>query len=287
MHEKMTDQPSTTDLLAVVKAKVLALASCGDDEHVKATAKAAVAEALNNLLMLVAKAPKEVMTASVRSDLDTAILGHVEELKWPLLRGLMRCSLYRAYLGLPCTMEQTRKYFTSISANKTKDILEEGLGASLASCEDSLELQWVEEVLVFMTGAGRFKKDLGGFELKGPGKNICKKMINQAKKRRRALDGGIQCVRHGGNCNTGKGAVKIERDFRLDECERQSKSKAQIETIFDQALKLKEQDTSTSTPEEQASADADYSKKYQQHMSNLQQQKETRLKAVQRSSASS
>jgi hypothetical protein len=276
------DCPCATDLLALVKSKVSEQAACGDDKDAKALAKAALIKALNNLLMLVAKAPTEDMTAAVRSDLDAALLADSDGLKWPLLKGLMCCPVYRAYLGLPNTMEQTRRFFTNMSANKTKEILEEGLGASLASCNDSLELRWVEEVLVFMTGAGRFKKDLGGFELKGPGKNICKKMINQAKKRRQTLDGGIQCVRQGGS-KAGNGAVKIERDFRLDECDRAKSRSTGIETIFDQALKLKEQNAkAVKSEEEQASEDADYAKMHHQHLDNLQQQKETRLKAIQK-----
>lgn len=252
------------DLLAIVKEKVAEQAACGDDKDAKAAAKAALGEALNNLLMLVAKANKDQMDASVRSELDTALLADAEGLKWPLLKGLKWCILHRAYLGLPNTMEQTRRYFTNISANKCKEILEEGLSADLAKCEDSVELRWVEEVLVFMTGAGRFKKDLCGFELKGPGKNICKKMINQAKKRKQVLDGGIQCVRQGGK-TSGKGSGEIVKDFRLDEVERSTARTTGIETIFDQALKL---------------SDEEYAQKHVKHMDNLQQQKESRLKAT-------
>jgi len=67
------------------------------------------------------------------------------------------------------------------------NIMEEGLNKDLIACLEPQTLQWVEQVLVFMVGAGRFKKDLGGFELKGPSKNKVKAAINLVKKRRKEL----------------------------------------------------------------------------------------------------
>lgn len=244
----MDSAGAALELLADVKARLAdsVSAACDhDDKAAKASAKAALEESVWALLRLISQAPKEDLPASVRSELDMALLEDAVALKWPLLKGLKYCALYRAYLGLPNTMEQTRKHLTLVSASKCSEILGKGgLGADLTACQDAQELRWVNDVLVFMSGAGRFKKDLGGFELKGPSMNSCRQATNQAKKQLQLLEQGeISKVQNKGDeerkTRLGVGAVYIERDYRLDDAKRAAANAAEMETIFDQAIQLK------------------------------------------------
>ena len=65
--------------------------------------------ALFQLLLHVSQASKDELDLGKRQALDNSI-HNVVELKWPLLRALEDPSKYRAFLGLPRTMEQTRIY---------------------------------------------------------------------------------------------------------------------------------------------------------------------------------
>jgi hypothetical protein len=234
----------TIDLLAVLKTKIHAqtAASDGDHDDIK-EAKAATAMALNDLLLRVSQTAKEEMVEKTRLELDAALFDDREGLKWPLLNALKCCALYRAFLGLPQTLEQTRRFFTNVSANKMSNILEEGLiGQDLLSstCHHNTQtLQWVEQVLVYLTGAGRFKKDLGGFDLKGPAKNKVKCAINQVKKHRQELEKTVQTQMKSQSLPIKVQGAEMPRDFRLDDKDRESARVSGIEAMVDQALSVK------------------------------------------------
>jgi hypothetical protein len=219
----------------VLKTKIGQTASDEDDKE----AKAATALALNNLLLRVSQTNKEEMAEKTRLELDAAIFDDREALKWPLLNALKCCAHYRAFLGLPQTLEQTRRFLTCVSANKMGNILEEGLGQDLSTCHNPQTLQWVEQVLVYLTGAGRFKKDLGGFELKGPAKNKVKAAINQVNKRRKELEKTLDTQTKSQSHPINAQDAEMVRDVRLDEQDRESARVSGIESMFDQALSLK------------------------------------------------
>jgi hypothetical protein len=212
--------------------------ACEGDGAQLPGAKSACADALHSLLAFVASAPKDELSAAVRAEIDSSIFDDAATLKWHLLRGLQRTVLHRAYLGLPKSMEQTRRFLTKMPPKKMSEVLEEKLGEDLTSCTDPLELRWVGEVLTFMTGADRFKKDLGGFELNAAGKNSCRSALNRVKKQKQVLDDAAFVAR-----TAGKPAAPTfvhERDFRLDDVERDASREAGVESIFERALSLHE-----------------------------------------------
>ena len=118
--------------------------------------------------------------------------------------------------------------------------MEEGLSKDLTACLDGETLQWVEQVLVFMSGAGRFKKDLNGFELKGPFKNKVKAAINLVKKRRNELENSVESQKKPPNCpKSVRPITEMARDFRLDDEEREEARNSGMESMIDEALAVK------------------------------------------------
>ena len=68
------------------------------------------------------------------------------------------------------------------------EYLEVELGKSIEACTDPLALRRVQEVLYFMTGAGRFKKDLGGVDLDKANKKVVATARNKAGRAAEALE---------------------------------------------------------------------------------------------------
>jgi hypothetical protein len=220
------------DQLEVLKKRIEEQGKTGnDDEDAKRVAKDATKAALFELLLWISGAPKEDLTAEQRHLVDTALVGQ-DDLKWPLLRALEDPQKYRAFLGLPMTMEQTRKYLCQISVPKLKEILN-NIDVSAASSQD---LTWVDKVLQFMTGDGRRKKDLGGFVLMD--KSVVKAAINKASKRRKELE---QASRVAEQASRAAGPQKkveyeIERDVRVLDHERNEARAAAIGALIDKAV---------------------------------------------------
>ena len=98
---------------------------------------------------------------------------------------------HQAFINLPQTLEMTRKNLAAIPAKKATDIIGKDLQDDIVKCSDKATLEAIEEVLKFLTGAGRFKKDLGGVDLSTGLKNVCRSSINKTK------DGVLKIVRPG------------------------------------------------------------------------------------------
>jgi hypothetical protein len=95
--------------------------ACEGDGAQLPGAKSACADALHSLLAFVASAPKDELSAAVRAEIDNSIFDDAATLKWHLLRGLQRTVLHRAYLGLPKSMEQTRRFLTKMPPKKMSE----------------------------------------------------------------------------------------------------------------------------------------------------------------------
>ena len=164
-------------LLASVQAQRDAVAAA--DDKSLADARAALSEALNALLLHVAT--NDVPEAERRT-LDGALAGDAAALKGALLKALKVCALYRAFLGLPALMEETRKLLTAAPAKGVAGYLEEALCADIDACSNPRSLLCVQDVLKYMTGDGKLKKELGGFEMSAPAKKSCRTAVNRASK---------------------------------------------------------------------------------------------------------
>ena len=153
------------DLLPAVRTQRDAVASA--DEATIGDARAALSEALNALLLHVAT---NDCGEEERRELDGALSPDAAALKGALLKALKVCALYRAFLGLPSLMEETRRLLSAAPAKGVASYLEEALCADIDACADPRALVCVQEVLRYMSGDGKLKKELGGFEMSGPAK---------------------------------------------------------------------------------------------------------------------
>jgi hypothetical protein len=173
-HETMsTLLAATNELEKQLEANILAQESAPDDETSKNAAKESTKHALFALLKAVS--PKDSLPPERRQEMDMFLMKHATVLKWSLLRSLSHAGHYRAFLGLSQTMEQIRRFLTAAKKSKLGEILVRDVDWSTTSLDT---LNWVEQVLQFMTGDGRRKKDLGGFVLqdKGPIRAALKKV---------------------------------------------------------------------------------------------------------------
>ena len=244
---------TTNDLLAVLKTKIVEQQACVDNDDTVAAEKTKVKEATKkavfDLLFFVSQAPKGDLTELTRSVVDTSLIDDAELLKWSLLHALKHYCLYRAFLGLPKVMEQTRRFLTTISSKKITELLLDGLCKNMISSCDSNNnmkietIQWVQEVLQFISGAGRFKKQLGGFELQGKNKQILKTVINQMKmlQQRTTLDREAAVISSNMSSPSGRSrdvqrANFIDRDIRVIDQEKQTKRELALTSMVDQAL---------------------------------------------------
>ena len=155
------------------------------------------------------------------------LVKHAVLLKWPLLRSLSQATNYRAFLGLPQTMEQTRRFLTTVSGKKSEEILVQNL--DFAQISNPQDLIWVQDVLQFMTGDGRRKKDLGGFVLqdKGPVRAAINKARNREKQLQQESKAGktVKPIEH-----------SMERDIRIVDQERQEARAKDFGSLIDTAL---------------------------------------------------
>eukprot|EP00657_Telonema_sp_P-1_P008482 TRINITY_DN29744_c0_g1_i1.p1 TRINITY_DN29744_c0_g1~~TRINITY_DN29744_c0_g1_i1.p1 ORF type:complete len:152 (+),score=48.30 TRINITY_DN29744_c0_g1_i1:87-542(+) len=143
----------------------------------------------------------------------------------------IRDSHHRAYLGLPQTMELTRRFLAKAPAAKAKEIVGEHLCEDLGRCEDRGTLEDVQAVLKFMCGVGRFKKDLGGVDLSTALKQTCRTSINRAT----SVCGGFEVQRTVHSAKSQE--YKIEcRDVRLDDADKAERQVADMSLLVDQAL---------------------------------------------------
>lgn len=206
-----------------------------NSKETQAVAKPILYAALHDLLrhISVHEIP-ETTRLGVDEELSTK---HATVLKWGLLRGLQYTDLARSYLGLPRTLEQTRIFLCSISAGKTTDILQDELGKGIdnfssedgddVSADNADELKYVVEVMTFMTGHGRFKKDLNGADLSKDAKRICRTVINKAKTLEKGLRKKILEHRKGQKPSGPKTSkeVWIDRDVRVEDRESEERRK--------------------------------------------------------------
>lgn len=194
----------------------------------KVNSKEVTKSVLFRLLQEISVAPKDELSAETRQQLDGLLSKHATILKWPLLRSLSSPNNYRAFLGLPNVMEKTRRFLTTASSAKLQEILVRDLDISII--ENQQDLIWVEQVLTFMTGDGRRKKDLGGFTLqdKGPVRAALNKVKSQCKKLEEKSK--VQ--------QTQQKPVKyeLERDVRIVDAERQSARVGDFASLVDDAL---------------------------------------------------
>ena len=219
---------SISELTNVLEAAIASQGQCSEDE--KAAAKDVTKGALFALLKAVSLASKDDLPPERRQQLDDTLMKQdTTILKWPLLRSLSIATHYRAFLGLPKTMEQTRRYLTTISGGpKLQQILVEDLDAS--EVDNLQDLQWIEQVLQYMTGDGRRKKDLGGFVLQNKGP--VRAALNKLKSRQKEIEAAKKSE------TTMKKPVvyQMERDIRIVDAERQGARASDFSSLVEDAL---------------------------------------------------
>ena len=238
------------DLLTAVRTQRDAVASA--DESTIGDARTALSEALNALLSHVAA---NDLSEDERRQLDGALGPDAAALKGALLKALKLCALYRAFLGLPALMEETRRLLTAAPAKGVSSYLEEALCADIDTCGDPRALVCVQEVLRYMTGDGKLKKELGGFELSGPAKKSCRTAANRASKkfiameaeqRQQAIAGQPPGSSAPGNWNvtyTTRTTREMDTDMRVEDAElaraRYDSNVAGLDSMFEQAMAMK------------------------------------------------
>jgi len=158
-----------------LRRAVAEFAACGEDKDALSEVKPRVQEAVYGVLLWVAS------EAADHSMLDSEIVGMGTAVKWGLLRALSFTRHHPGFLKLPQTMEMTRKNLAGIPGKKGTEIVGADLQADIAACENPQELEAVKEVMKFLSGTDRFKKDLGGVDLSSGLKNTCRASTNKAK----------------------------------------------------------------------------------------------------------
>ena len=154
-------------------------------KEAQSIAKPALSASLHSLLQHISI--HDIPEATRRGVDEELATKHATVLKWGLLRGLQRTDLARSYLGLPRTLEQTRIFLASVSLGKANDILQTELGKNMDACQNADELKHAVEVVTFLIGHGRFKKDLGGVDLSKDAKRACRTAINRAGRLEKVL----------------------------------------------------------------------------------------------------
>lgn len=196
------------------------------------------------------------MNATDRAKIDSSLLPHVlvddaaatKVLRWPAVRALEDPKHYRALLGLPQTKEQTRRYLTAIPPQKCKEIMK-NLSIQLLEAREKYlggdhlpkdDLRWVEQLLSYLTGDGRLKKELAGFQLGQQQKQSVREMLNKAKQLRMDLTKeSVSAKIDSGKANECKETVFIDRDIRLEDKERESRRAADFASHFESVIKKK------------------------------------------------
>jgi hypothetical protein len=232
----MTSSASALDLLNTLQERIReqqeAIRSENGDDEEKQRAKERTKSALFALLATISSATKADLSPETRQQIDAELMAcaNLSLLKWPLVRALEYPSHYRAFLGLPKIMEQTRRFLTQISVEKLREIL--GTNLDLAPLTNVQDHMWVEEVLQYMTGDGRRKKELGGFVLLD--KSVVKGAINRTSRLRKDLEKQNQAKQ---SQNIPREVhYELERDVRLIDQEREQVRGNAIGTLIDEAL---------------------------------------------------
>ena len=167
-------------------------------------------------------------------------------LKWPLVRALEDPRCYRAFLGLPRVMEQTRRFLSTVKPTTLEEILKTCLPSDINSAqttptctvEDPDLVVWVEQVLSYMTGDGRRKKELGGFVMVAQSKNALRAAINRAKTKRTQIQAIMKSHSTSASkdqSSTSAKAVFIDRDVRVVDQERQARQSLDLCKLVDKA----------------------------------------------------
>jgi hypothetical protein len=235
----MTSSASALDLLNTLQERIRgqqeAIESKSDNEEEKQRAKEQTKSALFALLSTISNAAKADLSPETRHQIDTELMAcaNLSLLKWPLVRALeCPASHYRAFLGLPKTMEQTRRFLTQISVDKLREILGTK-HLDLTALTNVQDLIWVEEVLQYMTGDGQRKKELGGFVLVD--KSVVKGAINRASRLRKELDKQQNQAKRT-QTKPRQVQYELERDVRILDQEREQARGNAIGTLIDNAL---------------------------------------------------
>jgi hypothetical protein len=226
------------------------------DENEKQKQKEQTKSSLFALLATISSATKTDLSPETRQQIDTELMAcpNLALLKWPLVRALeyptsSSSSHYRAFLGLPKTMEQTRRFLTQISVDKLREILgtatKHNLDDDLTSTSPTTtvqDLKWVEEVLQYMTGDGKRKKELGGFVLLD--KSVVKGAMNRVSRLRKDLEQKQKQQHQAKEQSSSQTTTtkprqvvqELERDVRVLDKEREQARGNAIGTLFDEAL---------------------------------------------------
>jgi len=207
------------------------------DEHARKRldeAKAKSKAALMDILREISSTEKSCLALEDRKALDHElymILADQETgntLKWPLIRSLEHPYCYRAFLGLPEVMEQTRKFLTTIKAAKVEEILKECI--PLDTTKESEEISafdtcvWMEQVLSYMTGDGKRKKELDGFAMSTQSKNHIRAAINRVKSRQDQLKSSATSkIQNDSTQAIEQVAIIVDRDVRVLDQERETR----------------------------------------------------------------
>jgi hypothetical protein len=116
--------------LSAIKDAVALLPGAAEGKALTA-ARAAVAEALHACLL-------EISTRDVppdeRRQVDVALSADAAALKGALFKALKSCSLHRAFLGLPATLEATRLLLAAAPAKGVATYMETELCADIDAC---------------------------------------------------------------------------------------------------------------------------------------------------------
>lgn len=221
----------SSGLLAELQSRRNGVAAAEGDAL--APARDALADALAALLYNVASrdAPEDE-----RRTLDSTLAPDAAALKGALLKSLRVAALHRAFLGLPALMEATRRLLCAAPAKGVATYLEEALCADLAACAEPRAVASVAEVLSFMAGNGRLKKELGGFDLAAPHKKSVRTALNRATRRLAEVE---SAMRQASGPLPPPPKHEMERDVRLDDAEdaaaREASCVAAVDSLFVQA----------------------------------------------------
>ena len=243
MTTMTTSSASALELLTTLQERIRGQqeairSGSDDDEQEKQRAKEQTKSALFALLATISSAAKTDLSPETRQQIDTELMAcsNMALLKWPLIRALEHpaAHYYRAFLGLPKTMEQTRRFLTQISVEKLREIF--GTSFDLAALPNNVQdLLWVEEVLQYMTGDGKRKKELGGFVLLD--KSVVKGAINRASRLRKDLEKQQnQEAKQSQTKPRQEVQYELERDVRLLDQEREQARGDAFGTLIDKAL---------------------------------------------------
>ena len=151
---------------------------------------------------------REVPEVEAQS-VEAALCKHATALKLGLLRSLGVVALHRALVGLPGLLEQMRRMLAAVPHTGAAAIVDKALGAEIEGCTDMQALESCMEVLEFLVGQGRLKKEMGAgydtkVELPGPHKESCNGIPEWSSNARPAERASICCSHRVGTASYNK-----------------------------------------------------------------------------------